>query len=162
VLAKKLEISYSNFMRSRRNKVFINQRIQAWVMLTVVLVCLTSILVFGDLTYRSFRNTLEPWLHPGTEIAYAFEEVLYPMIDDLFLIGVPLFLVMSFALSLFLTHHIAGPLVQMQRVINDVRNGKTDSRVRLRRGDYITELADDFNKLLDDFEKLKNSKKAGN
>jgi hypothetical protein len=46
-------------------------------------------------------------------------------------------------------HRVAGPIVRFRQVARDVAAGKPVRRVRLRDGDELLELQDDFNAMLD-------------
>jgi uncharacterized protein involved in cysteine biosynthesis len=52
-----------------------------------------------------------------------------------------------------ISNRIAGPLYRMSEVIKQVHEGNLDRRVTLREGDYLTEIAEDFNRLLNHLEK---------
>jgi methyl-accepting chemotaxis protein len=47
------------------------------------------------------------------------------------------------------SHRVAGPLVQINRAIRDVADGRPVRHVRLREKDELKELQDDFNDMLD-------------
>ena len=47
------------------------------------------------------------------------------------------------------SHRVAGPLVQINRAIRDVADGRPVRHVRLRTKDELKELQDDFNDMLD-------------
>jgi signal transduction histidine kinase len=51
-----------------------------------------------------------------------------------------------------LSHRIVGPMIQIQRILERVLQGKYESRIQLRNTDYLHELAEDINKLIDDLE----------
>jgi hypothetical protein len=47
------------------------------------------------------------------------------------------------------SHRIAGPLYRMRQDLGEVASGNRQKRIKLREGDYLTELADDINRTLD-------------
>ena len=47
------------------------------------------------------------------------------------------------------SHRVAGPLIQINRAIRDVADGRPVRHVRLREKDELKELQDDFNDMLD-------------
>jgi len=136
----------------RRRNFFINTRIQCWVMLTMGLICVCSIVAFGVVVDMAHRLSVEPWLN-NIELRNTLEDNLYPQIDNLFLLGIPLFLLLTLALAMFLTHRVAGPVHHIGRVIREHRYGRRGQRIVLREGDYCEELANEVNSLLDELEK---------
>lgn len=59
-----------------------------------------------------------------------------------------LFLVVTFLLSIFISHRIAGPLYKLRKAIEDVRKGNLDQRITFRKSDHFTELQDSFNEMV--------------
>jgi nitrogen fixation/metabolism regulation signal transduction histidine kinase len=54
-----------------------------------------------------------------------------------------------FALAIFTTHRLAGPLIAIRRALDDVRDGKLDRDLRFRRTDpQFTEVENAFNEML--------------
>lgn len=55
--------------------------------------------------------------------------------------------------GLRLSHRIAGPAHNIRRSVQCLREGELSVRIRLRRGDFLTELAEELNGLIEDLEK---------
>ena len=54
-----------------------------------------------------------------------------------------------FALAVFTTHRLAGPLIAIRRALNDVRDGNLDRNLRFRRTDaQFGEVENAFNEML--------------
>jgi methyl-accepting chemotaxis protein len=47
------------------------------------------------------------------------------------------------------THRLVGPLVRFRRTMQDVAKGEAVRLMKLREGDYLTDLRDDFNVMLE-------------
>ncbi len=66
-----------------------------------------------------------------------------------------------FCLDLILwSHRFAGPMIRIRRALHDLASGKSVPPIRLRAGDYWSDLADDINLLqqrIDKAEKLANA-----
>ena len=58
------------------------------------------------------------------------------------------FVIMTFMLSIFLSHRIAGPLYKLSKSFHEAAAGKL-SRITFRKSDHFKELAADFNLLVD-------------
>jgi methyl-accepting chemotaxis protein len=54
------------------------------------------------------------------------------------------FMVMTFLMSLFMSHRIAGPLYKLGKALNELRNGNL-SKITFRKADHFQELAADYN-----------------
>lgn len=66
----------------------------------------------------------------------------------------PAFIILVVLLSLhsiLVSHRIAGPLVQFQRIFDSVTAGDLSARVRVRQGDYLVKEADSINRMLDTY-----------
>lgn len=70
--------------------------------------------------------------------------------------GLILLLVLVVAVfTLYITHRITGPAYHLQRVIEEIRAGKLDERVHLRKRDEFHSLARSFNALMDELQAKK-------
>jgi sensor histidine kinase YesM len=57
-----------------------------------------------------------------------------------------------FVVCIFFSHKIAGPIYKMQKFLRAIRDGLDYGTLFFRKGDYFSELADDFNET---FEQIK-------
>jgi HAMP domain-containing protein len=58
-----------------------------------------------------------------------------------------------FAFSVVRSHRTAGPVVRIQNCMKAVQEGKLGTRIKLRRHDNLTEIADAFNAMMDTLER---------
>ncbi len=63
------------------------------------------------------------------------------MIAKTFLLGIAL----TFGLSLFFSHFVAGPIYRFQKILGEMKEGKLNLHVQLRKHDELKEVADAFN-----------------
>ena len=70
----------------------------------------------------------------------------------LILLTVLIFSLFNFWVGIRLSHKIAGPLVQVQRVLEFALRGEYETRIKLRSGDFLHEFGDNINSLLDKLE----------
>jgi len=61
-----------------------------------------------------------------------------------------------------LSHRIAGPMVQIKRVIDQALKGEYKSRIQLRSNDYLHEIGDELNTLLEQLETQQNERENVN
>ncbi len=66
--------------------------------------------------------------------------------DMLFWLGLMqvCFMLMTFLMSLFMSHRIAGPLYKLSKSMNGLRNGNL-AKITFRKNDHFQELAQDYN-----------------
>ena len=66
-----------------------------------------------------------------------------------------LFFFVSFALGIYFSHRIAGPIFQIRRVLLEHQTGQSQLRIHLRPHDELGELAEDINRTLELLDKNK-------
>lgn len=57
-------------------------------------------------------------------------------------------LAVTFGLSLFFSHFVAGPIYRFQKTLQEMRDGKLNIHVQLRKNDELKDIADLFNQAL--------------
>jgi hypothetical protein len=55
--------------------------------------------------------------------------------------------------SIRFSHKLVGPLVRFRKTLQEMTDGEPVRPIKLRDGDYLTELRDDFNKMLEELQK---------
>ena len=85
-------------------------------------------------------------------IYYSYDLMLYFRFSILLVILL-IFTGFNFWYGVRLSHRIAGPMVQIKRVLERATKGEYKSRIKLRSNDYLHEISDELNLLL---EKLEN------
>jgi hypothetical protein len=51
------------------------------------------------------------------------------------------------------SHKLVGPLVRFRKTLREMADGEPVRPIKLRDGDYLTDLRDDFNKMLEELQK---------
>lgn len=74
------------------------------------------------------------------------------------LVVILVFSAFNLLLGARLSHRIAGPLVQVQRVLQKARQGNYAVRANIRGNDYLQEIVEDLNLLLQSLENKQNAK----
>jgi hypothetical protein len=67
-----------------------------------------------------------------------------------FIVGAVLYVAFRF------THRVAGPSYRLIESLKRVQRGDVDFQIRLRKGDFLTEVADEFNKTLEALQQRRN------
>src|SRR6516225_7944776 len=55
--------------------------------------------------------------------------------------------------TIHFSHRLVGPLVRFRKTMQAIADGESVRPIKLRDGDYLTELRDDFNKMLDELQR---------
>ena len=92
---------------------------------------------------------------------YSYDMMLYLRFSILLLI-ILIFTGFNFWYGVRLSHRIAGPMVQIKRVIEEALKGEYKSRIQLRSHDYLHEIGDELNLLLEQLETQQNEKENVN
>ncbi len=130
----------------RRRSFLVNRRYQlrtAALVGTVVLV----LLVFLNLSiYSSGLSESERLTRESPELA-SFVKAQDRTLVFLVVLGSMVFLVGVFLVSVLETHKTAGACVNLARRLDDIRDGRYDTALRLRRDDHLVELEPVFNRM---------------
>ena len=62
--------------------------------------------------------------------------------------GLGLSILIMMILSVYMSHKIAGPIYRIKLYLAEVAKGDLSFEMRLRKGDELTDLVDEFNKML--------------
>jgi len=136
----------SEFLPRKKSVVHPKQKRFALLLLVAQVV---TILVYSAtiqvrlLHYLKRSTTLETWETVSRIMSEGF--------IALFLTGVVTagFL---YLLGLWMSNRILGPVPRLQRALRSVAEGDTSIRLKFRPGDYLEDLADDFNAAMDAIE----------
>lgn len=66
-----------------------------------------------------------------------------------FFYKIAIYLLFVILISAILSHKMAGPVYHFERVCKAIAKGDFSQRVHLRKGDQLTDLQDEFNKMMD-------------
>lgn len=128
-----------------RRRYFIDKQLQTkYIVLTILLLLLYSllfvvILFFPFIVRLSFDYPVEEQTRAARMLLNLHVSV-WPAIGSVILI--------LSALSVFVTHKMAGPMYRFRQVLSEVNGGNLDVSVRLRRKDDFHDLAEDMNKVI--------------
>ena len=100
-----------------------------------------EIIIFGLLLY----------VVEHLSIYYSYDMMLYIRFSILLMILL-IFTGFNFWYGVRLSHRIAGPMVQIKRVLEQAAKGEFKSRIQLRSNDYLHEISDELNRLLEKLE----------
>jgi len=132
----------------RRRILLINKPFQfRFALYTVSWISALSI-IYPLLIYQLYE-----WFHrylsadPHGPAIPAIQESRHEIIFWLIMMQV-FFMTMTFLLSLFLSHRIAGPVYKIRKAMHDARNGNM-ATIFFRKADHFKELASEYNLLVE-------------
>ena len=143
-----------------RKKIFVSRIIQGRLATRIgcYWVLYHFVLWHALFAYRYAEYRLEHEGPPASfrELYGGFADQYYPVLICA-LAMLPVFLIDLF----HLTHKIAGPLIRFQKSLRAMTAGEPVSRIRLRKGDLLTELEQDFNNYVDCYERRRQARHPG-
>jgi hypothetical protein len=100
------------------------------------------LLVLGNFLF-AWRLLSEGASNPAEQFVRMFWDFLPVLVCLLVLVPVMAWDAIRF------THRLVGPMVRFRRTMQSIAEGKMVRPIKLREGDYLTELRDDFNHMLE-------------
>lgn len=147
-MAQENQNSGRSYRRKVRN-VFIHKPMQREFVFVIISLMIVSSLVIGFLIHHTIHDASSGGgFRFGNVSPY---EVLSDVSDDL-MIRVTLALFATFSVlavfSVFFLHRVAGPVHRIRFILLRLNDGELPPPVRLREGDFFTEMADEINRLV--------------
>ena len=142
-------------MKKGRKKLWIDREIQLrFVIYTIIALGVACIIVSSASFYSVWTNIISKVLKAGDI------NTIYTLSLKRFIIlnlGLILLLALLSALGMILiSHKIAGPAYRIRRTLKELQEGK-EVDFKLRKGDALNPLAEEFEKFADHYRQLKNS-----
>lgn len=126
---------------NKRKRFLVDRHVQGALMRRVV-VYVFLVLMLMSLISAFCLMVLEGPLSGSQLVRQMWSKLGLVWIASLFL--VPVVLIDCIRLS----HRFAGPMFRLRRVMKDVADGKDVDLIRLRKGDFWYDFAEDFNRML--------------
>ncbi|MGE4233453.1 MAG: HAMP domain-containing protein [Bacteriovoracia bacterium] len=136
----------------KRAKFLINKKFQLKFAFFVCSWIFALSMIYPILIYNLFEYFVHAIQDPSTAHAYNLTADKIKELEKqvLFLLGILqlVFLSITFVLSIFISHRIAGPVYRIRKALEEVGRGNFDQRVTLRKTDHFHELQDTFNEMI--------------
>ena len=146
---------FSRLQKRSLSSYWINPQYQsryiAWWGLSGLLLVILSASIF----YVFIRENYLLLVDLGPMTAEAKAQMYHELNQVVFYLGLLslLFLIVSTAVGIILSHRAAGALYHFKRVFESVKSGNLSARVRLREKDDFKDVAQIFNEMMDTIEK---------
>lgn len=131
----------------KRKNYFIDKRFQAKYMLLIMLLLFIYTFIFIIIIFAPYMLTLY-FNYPLEDKAEAARTII--LLHGKVWPGIGLVILIFGALSIFITHKIAGPLYRVKKSLSEVTKGNLNVVVKLRKFDDLKDLADHVNLLIEE------------
>lgn len=135
-------------MSEKRRNLLINRQFQIRFAFFVCSWLLPLSLVYPVIIYKFFDIFINYVVTDASVAARTAVESTRQQMFWLLVFFQLLFLAVTFVISLFMSHRIAGPLYKLSRFFDEVGRGHLNQDLHFRKQDYFTDLAADFNLML--------------
>jgi methyl-accepting chemotaxis protein len=132
-----------------RKIVFIDKRFQGEFILKFVLLLLVGTAVFVGSAYLILNRRLEDTYYSAHFAIKSTGEVLLPTLLALSGVFILVLGAAAVVITLYVSHHIAGPLFAIRRYLESVSRGDLDFKPHLRLNDQTTPLAESLSHALE-------------
>ena len=137
----------------QRRTIFIKKNLQIRFMIFMVL-CVLCGLAIMTLELTATLNDLFD----------AYPVLVQPIYDEFipiataFFYKIAIYVLLVIIISAILSHKMAGPVYRFEQTCKAIAKGDLSQRVHLRKGDQLTELQTEFNKMMDTIEERMRNK----
>jgi methyl-accepting chemotaxis protein len=136
-------------MKNPRRHILIHPAFQLRFAALFTLAVATFTMIFPIFVYTSLLQLDgHPYFQKSSAALQALKETRFDLLVFLCLSAL-VTITSAFALSLFHSHKIAGPLYKLRMAMISLQQGVLDRRISFRRGDNFMEMADGFNAMVD-------------
>ncbi len=136
-----------------RKTIFVKKDLQVRFILFILLSVLFGMVLFGYQFLTFLQDIFKD--HPVL-LQRVYEEgpkLIYPLI-----IKSTIFFALLAMISALLSHRIAGPVYHFEKICREIKQGDKQARIKLRQGDALEDLAEEFNSMLDTITKEESKK----
>ncbi len=142
-------------MKKGRKKLWIDREIQLrFVIYTIIALGVACIIVSSASFYSVWTDIISKVLKAGD-----FHSIYTFSLKRFVILNLGLILLLAFLASLgmiLLSHKVAGPAYRIRKTLKELEEGK-EVDFKLRKGDALNPLAEEFEKFADHYRQLKNS-----
>jgi methyl-accepting chemotaxis protein len=132
-----------------RKIVFIDKRFQSEFILRFIALLLVGTSVFILAAYLILNRRLEETYYSAHYAIKSTGEVLLPTLLALSAVFILVLGIAAFLVTMYVSHHIAGPLFAIRRYLESVSRGDLDFEPKLRLKDQTTPLAESLARALE-------------
>lgn len=136
------------YQRKFRN-FFIYPAFQGKLLILMISLCLITpicLFIFQGVVFKFLKDTGQENNWPADHSYFVFVNQFQELFFIVLTSSVAISLLLVLVAGLYVSHKIAGPAVKIMNQFNSVAEGAEDREIVLRKGDFLQELADAYNK----------------
>lgn len=137
----------------QRRTIFIKKNLQLRYMVLIV----TCVLCGLAIMTLELVATLNDLFDAYPVLMQPVYDEFIPIVSDFFY-KIAIYVLLVVIISAIVSHKMAGPVYRFEQTCRAIAKGDFSQRVHLRKGDRLTELQDEFNKMMDVVENRINNK----
>ena len=137
----------------QRRTIFIKKNLQVRYMVLIV----TCVLCGLAIMTLELMATLNDLFDAYPVLMQPIYDEFIPIISDFFF-KIAIYVLLVIVISAIVSHKMAGPVYRFEQTCKAIAKGDFSQRVHLRKGDRLTELQEEFNKMMDVVENRINNK----
>lgn len=139
----------------KRRIYYIEKKFQTKYILLTIFLLLTYTFAFIIIIFSPYILTLSLDFYSLSEKAEAARTLL--LLHSKVWPGIGGIILLFGALSIFITHKIAGPLYRLKKSLSEINEGNLEVKVKLRKGDDLKDLAEHVNMLAEELRTFVNT-----
>ncbi len=145
--------------KNKRRRYLVNKPVQfIYSGITIYFILIVIVLVSG-LTYYITLNTILTQLESESKFINAYETIknINSLLIRRIVFLILFLIILTFYLEIRFLHRIAGPLYRIEKILNEISEGKNVEPIKLRKKDFYKSLAEAVNKVIEYVNTLKKS-----
>lgn len=132
----------------KRKNYFIEKPFQTkFILKFCLLVAVGGLLTIGILYFLAMQSTTVAFVNSRVVVKTTADFIL-PILIQTVVIVMIIVSIGTMAVTLFVSHKIAGPLYRFKKVMKTLEEGNFSSNFRIRTADQLKDLADAFNNMI--------------
>ncbi|MBO5910875.1 MAG: hypothetical protein J6Q05_01590 [Elusimicrobiaceae bacterium] len=128
----------------QRRTIFIKKSLQLRYMVLIVTCVLCGLAIMG----LELAATLNDLFDAYPILMQPIYDEFGPIMSDFFY-KIAIYVLLVVIISAIISHKMAGPVYRFEQTCKAIAKGDFSQRVHLRKGDRLTDLQDEFNKMMD-------------
>lgn len=139
-----------------RTKYIIHPKFQYTLLLINFIIFVVTFLVVLITSYVSYNDKVTSAMSLKIPQNHAYYQHLYELYNDIFKylsITMPIALILSIVLTVWISHRFAGPIVRLKSYFDEIAQSGEVKNLKFREDDYFIELPESINKALDKVKK---------
>ncbi len=130
----------------KRRNFLVDKKFQFRFLGSVIILTIFIMLLSAVITYYILYEQMQKFLTTiPVDVLYSVASVICLTSLSVLLILLPLVIL----LGIFMSHKIAGPIMRMEKLLEDVGDGNLNIHIKLRKGDELISLANAINRMVD-------------